>query len=129
MTRVAAGGIIAILLFDLIASIASKRLGFPYQWATIGSFVIYFLIGYIAAKSSGQPVRAAAVVAAIVGLAEASIGWWISWQLEVGRPADGRELTISSWLTAASFVIAVAALLGALGGFVGRRGSDAVATL
>lgn len=128
MARIVFGGIIAILLFDLIASIASRQLGFSYAWATIGSFTIYLVSGYIAAKSHARPIQAAAFVAAIVGLVEASVGWWISWQIGVGRPVDGKELTVGSWLTIAVFVTAFAAVLGAFGGFVGRRGNNELST-
>src|SRR5262245_42187057 len=93
-------GVIVILLFDVIASIASRTFGFAYVRASVGSYVIYLFIGAIAARSSANaPLFVAAVTAGIVGLVEASIGWWLSWKIGPGRPDF--VLTPRRWLTVA----------------------------
>src|SRR5882757_4191122 len=97
--RSVAGGVAAILLFDLVASVASRALPFPYVRATAGSYAIYFLIGLLVARTAGSsPVRAAAIAAGIAGLAEASLGWAISWQIGPGRLPPGRPLSGGGWI-------------------------------
>lgn len=121
-SRFIVGGVAAILVFDLVASLASRSLGFPYTRAAWGSYLIYFMIGLLVARAGGaSSVRAAATAAAIAGFAEASLGWAISWQVGPGRLPPERALTVGSWVGIAIFVVASAAAIGALGGVVGRR--------
>lgn len=115
-------GVSVVVVFDLLASFASQSMGFAYGWASIGSYIIYFLIGLLAARSAvANPVRAAAAVTAIAGLADASLGWWISWQIGPGKPAPDFVMTPARWVTTALIVVGLAAAVGAVGGLVGRR--------
>jgi hypothetical protein len=119
--RVVLIGILAVLAFDTIASLAARGLGFPYTRASVGSYLLYFAIGFFAARGSSHPLQAAAVAAGIAGLADASLGWFISWKLEAAKLPAGTTLTPGRWLNIAIIVIVLAAAIGTIGGAVGRR--------
>jgi hypothetical protein len=120
--RVIVIGAAAVLVFDLVASLASRSLGFDYARASVGSYILYFGIGFFAARgATSAPITNAAVAAAIVGLVDASLGWAISRRIGPGRPAGSPQLTVRLWVTTAIIVIGLAAAVGAAGGFVGRR--------
>ena len=113
-------GIIAILLFDLLASLAARRFGFPYARASIGSLIIYYAIGYFASREGGtRPLRNAAIAAAAAGLADASLGLAISTTLGVTPLAAGFGPV--RWIGTTMLVIALAAVIGTVGGVVGWR--------
>lgn len=118
-------GVAAVLLFDLLASLASLRFGFSYGRASVGSYLVYLAIGFVAARTAATgPIAAAAFAAGAVGLADASIGWAISWALGPGRLPATQPLTPARWLRTAAFVVVLAAVVGALGGVAGRRPPD-----
>ena len=120
--KIVLGGIGAVLAFDLVASLAARGLRFPYAWASLGSYVLYLLIGYVAARAAtGSPISNAAVAAALAGLADASAGWAIAWWLGPGRSPTGLAMTPAKWFAVAVIVVAVAAGIGVVGGLAGRR--------
>ena len=120
-TKLVVGSVIAILLFDLGASLASRSFGFPYARASIGSFLIYFAIGFATARTAAaNPIRTAATVAMITGVAEASLGWAISWYVGPGRLSSATPMTVERWIRTAVLVAGIAAGIGALGGLAGR---------
>lgn len=124
--RVALLGAAAIVAFDLLASLAAREIGFSYARASIGSYIIYFAIGFFAARASGaSPLRAAAIAGAAGGAIDATIGWAVSWIVGPGRLPHGAQLTVSRWLIVAIFVTVLAACLATLGGLAGRRGGSA----
>src|SRR5205085_2253381 len=93
----AAAGCVAIVAFDVLASIASRVLGFPYSRASVGSYFIYLAIGFIAARAAeSDRAKTGAATAAVAGLAEASIGWAASWALGPGQWV-GQVLTPTRW--------------------------------
>jgi hypothetical protein len=119
--RAIIAGVIAVVVFDAVAAFASRALGFPYASATLGSYLLYFAVGVFAARTAGSsPVKAAALAAAIAGLADASLGWWVSSLIGPGRPLAGFELTALRWAGVALFVVMLAAAIGTVGGLVGR---------
>lgn len=121
-TRVVALGVCAVLVFDLVASLAARRFGFPYTRAGIGSYILYLIIGYLAARGAlRDPLRTAATASAIAGFADASLGWAISWRLGVGKLPDDVVLTPRRWVSTAVVVVMLAVAVGTLGGLVGRR--------
>lgn len=123
--RVIVWGVVVVLAFDALASLASKSFGFSYGRASIGSYIIYLGIGYFAARSAANsPLLTAALAAAIAGLADASVGWFVSWQLGPGKLPEGVTLTASRWLATAIIVVALAAAVGAIGGLAARRQSS-----
>lgn len=120
-TKVVFGGVVAVLAFDAVASVSSRVLTFPYEWATLGSIAIDLTIGFIAGRTAGaNPIRFAVFAAAMAGFADVSFGWGISWALGAGAVAPG-TLTVVSWLATAVFVMSTAALFGGIGGLVGYR--------
>jgi hypothetical protein len=123
--KVILGGILAVLVFDALASIASQSFGFAYASASIGSYLIYLGIGYFAARhASARPLAAGALAAAVAGLADASLGWMISSALGAGSLPAGVRLTATRWIGTALVVVVLAAAVGALGGVVGRRRTE-----
>jgi hypothetical protein len=121
-SKIILGGVGAVIGYDLLASLASRSLGFPYASASVGSYILYLLIGFVAARhASVAPIRHAAVAAGIAGLADASVGWAISWALGPGRLPAGIQMTAAQRVITALIVGAVAAGLGALAGVLGRR--------
>ncbi|MDB4893687.1 MAG: hypothetical protein JWL61_5542 [Gemmatimonadetes bacterium] len=125
--RVIAGGIVAVLLFDLIASYASLAFEFSYARASVGSYFIYLITGVSGARASlTSRARQGAIAAAIVGFADASAGLAISWIIGPGRPPDG-TLSPAEWIVTAVIVVLFAGAVGFLGGAVGARSNPNVA--
>ena len=75
-------GILAVLVFDTIASFASSVIGFPYEYASAGSIIIYCTIGYTCFICCG--LKKAIVAALSVELVDATLGWYISWCIGPG---------------------------------------------
>ena len=127
-TRVILIGVLAVIVFDAIAALASRRFGFAYAKATVGSALIYGTIGFLAARGSdANPLQSAAFAAGIVGLVDASAGWGVSWIIGPGRLPDGTAMTLERWLGAAVFVIALACAIGVVGGVIGSQAESDVA--
>jgi len=119
--RVIAGGVVTVLLFDVMASVAARVLPFPYARASVGSYFIYLAVGFIAARAAGHSrAREGAIAAAVAGFADASAGWALSWIIGPGRPPNGTISPIQ-WAVTAAVVVLFAALIGFLGGAVGAR--------
>ena len=128
--RVVVLGSAAVLVFDLLASLASRHFGFPYARAALGSYLLYLAIGFFAARvSTWNAIAAAAGAAGISGLIDASLGWAISWALGPGKLPQGVQLTVPRWVNTAVFVVAFAAAIGAIGGFVGRKAASTQAAV
>lgn len=120
-TKIILAGIGAVLAFDTAASLASRALGFSYSLATFGSYAIYFAIGFLAARAApSAPYAAAMITAGIAGLADASAGWWVSWQVGPGKPAPDFVLTPGRWVATAIIVVGLAGTIGAVGGIAAR---------
>lgn len=117
--RIALIGAVVVVGFDALASLLSRATGISYAWATLGSWLLYAAIGYLAARATpAEPVRAAALAGMVLGITDATAGWATSWALGAGRLAGG--LTVSKWISTAIFVAALAAAVAALGGVAGR---------
>lgn len=107
-----------ILLFDLAASLLSKALAMPYGAFSIGSFVIYFLVGLLVARATD--LKMGMVAAAETGLVEATLGWAISWLVGVGR-LSSEELPPAAIVATVIGVILSAAVVGLIGALIGRK--------
>jgi hypothetical protein len=106
------GGAI-VIVFDAVASVASRTFDFPYTRAAIGSNIIYAVVGYFAARFDGW--RAAAAIGAALGLVDATLGWYISTVLRANTPPMP-SLTFGLWVGVAITVMitgAISALIGA----------------
>jgi hypothetical protein len=119
VTRIVAIASVTIVAFDCLAAFASRRIGFGYANAAWGSLIIQAATGFVAARATGR-VATGAWAAALVGLVEATVGWWLSMLIgpsgvsDVARGPSEVAFTIV-------LVVAIAAGLGALAGTVGRR--------
>ncbi len=116
--KIVLSGCLGIVAFDALASIASRLLNFPYPYATVGSFVIYAVVGFTAARISS--VKAAALAGAMVGLTEATVGWGVSWLIGPGRVSNS-GINLGTFVLTVILVSLVAGGIGAVGGAVGRR--------
>ena len=126
-TRVIVGGVVAVLIFDVIASYASLALAFSYARASVGSYFIYLITGVSAARAATTSrAKEGAIAAAIVGFADASAGLAISWIIGPGRPPSG-TLSAAEWIVTAAIVVLFAGGVGFLGGAVGARSNANVA--
>ncbi len=100
-----------VLTFDAVASAISKSTGIPYFDFVIPQFAMYLIIGLVLARVAGMgaPTITPVIIAALV---EATLGWWISIAIGVGRrPTSHIGLTIFSTAT----VVLLNTALGALG--------------
>ncbi|MEO8621975.1 MAG: hypothetical protein ABI625_12975 [bacterium] len=114
-------GVVSVVLFDAIASIASRTWDFPYARASVGSYFLYLAIGFAAGRSAATSrAGTGAIAAGIAGLADVSVGWAVSWQIGPGRPPTG-TITPMQWWLVAVFVVLFAAAIGFFGGVVGAR--------
>jgi hypothetical protein len=104
-----------VLVFDTIASAISKATGIVYFDFIFPQIAMYLIMGFLLQRSAGlgAPAMIPVFIAAIV---EATIGWWISIEIGVGRhPTSHIGLTIFSETTVVLFNTA----LGALGMWIG----------
>lgn len=126
--RIALLGALTVVVFDALASLASRATGIAYGSASVGSWLLYAGFGYLAARAvPGAPVRAAVLTGLMLGVTDATLGWATSWALGPGRVPGG--LSARQWLATFVIVAATAAGIAALGGVFARggRGPDASA--
>jgi hypothetical protein len=107
-----------ILAYDTAASLLSRRIGFNYAYATVGSLVLYAAAGFAAAEAAS--FEAACLVGGAAGLTDATLGWRISWVLGPGRLPSGK-LTLSEWSSAASFGVGLGIACAAAGAWLAMR--------
>lgn len=107
-------GIIAILILDVIGSLASKTFNFNYANLTFLSLLVYGLVGFKATQI--QNLKTAALLGGIIGLVDATAGWALS--TAIGANVGNIKFTITpiTWLITAVFVTCVAAACGLIGG-------------
>jgi hypothetical protein len=104
-----------VLLFDAVASAISKASGVAYFDFVIPQLAMYVVMGCVLQRSAGMgaPTIIPVLIAAVV---EATLGWWISIAIGVGRPPTSHiGLTIFSTAT----VVLLNVALGALGMWIG----------
>lgn len=85
LTAVLVASAVAVLAFDVVASLASLRFGIEYARFSIGSFALYAVAG-AAAIATGGPWWSAPLAGATTGLVESTAGWAISSRLGAGLP-------------------------------------------
>lgn len=120
MTRSLVGGVGLVLAFDAAGAAAARVFGFRYTLLLFGTYAIYLFVTFWAARRYG--VLAAVAFGAILGLADATLGWAISWLIGPGRPAE--PLTVVN----AAGVVAVSVLLGTVVGILGGAASRFIGT-
>jgi len=110
-------GVVAVLALAAASSFASIALGFPYRYASAGSVLIYTTVGYLTFRRWGL-VRAVAA-AVIVEVVDATLGWFISFQIGIGAlPVD--QVTIPIIATTMVFVFIFAAVCAVIGAAIAR---------
>lgn len=115
-----------ILVFDTMASLLSRATGFEYGLFALGSLAIYGLVGAAAYRLRGS-VGLATMVAGVVGLTEATLGWYISWMLGPGRPTVGSMAIPAYIVTGVVTTLVIAVLAGQAGARLARRRQPFVA--
>ena len=101
----------------MAASIASRQLGFPYTDATVGSYILYAIGGFLAARRAD--LAFAAQVGAVLGLVDATLGWAVSSAIHPNLPPMPR-LTLAMWVFVAIVVVLTSVVCALVGGAVGR---------
>lgn len=115
--RIVLIGCLVVLLYEVAASFGAQSMGFPYWRALYGTWLIYAGIGFVAGRAMNS-VGSAALAAGVVGLVEATVGWWLSWQIGPGRTEN---LTLTGAVVAMAMVTLVAIVIGAVAGLLVRQ--------
>jgi hypothetical protein len=121
---VALAGAGAVIGFDAVASLLSEPLGFRYEDVFWISLLLYVTVGFIAGRQLGSP-WAAARTSALVGLADATLGWGVSYLIQPDLYSYVDDPTLPLVCLVVALVVVVAAVLGGLGGIAGKRFSFA----
>lgn len=109
-------GMVAVVTYDAVTAFIALSANFPYEWFSLGSFIIYAFFGFLGARRSKWFLGA--VVGGFVGLADSTVGWAVSWNIGPGRPDIDMNLPLFAIAIAITIAIAVslAAVLGLVGG-------------
>ena len=114
--------VVVVVLFDALGAAASRALHFEYGALSVGSWLIYAAAGFFGAERGKW--GPGLLTGAVTGLADATLGWAVSWAIGPGRPAGGWQPGLLA--IAAVSVIVVATVVSAIGAgvrqFVGPRG-------
>ena len=115
-TVIGACGAVAL---DTVGALAARRLGFRYALLVPGSFLIYGVVGYAAGRYARSDL-AGAVAGSLVGLVDATLGWWVAWRIGPGRPLD-TDSSPAKLIRAGGTTVFVATLLGVAGAAIAAR--------
>ena len=118
ISRILVYGAIAVVLYDAVFSLASRTLGFDYSNASVGSYLIYGITGFFAARVLGW--KGAALAGVVLGLVDATIGWGVSWLIGPGRLAENATFTPWMWPVIALTVCATAVIFALAGALLAR---------
>jgi hypothetical protein len=108
---------LAVLILDIVGSLAARHWGFSYGNLSAISFLIYFCAGAGAGRLAG--IWAGGVAGAITGLIDATVGWAIASALGIVSRA-GPSPSPATTLLVALGVVLTSWVLGLLGGAVGK---------
>jgi hypothetical protein len=117
-SRIVLYGSIGVIAFDIFASLASRAFGFWYPYATVGSWLIYGVVGFFAGRASS--VKAASVAGGTMGFVDSTLGWAASWHIGPGNVGTD-TVTAGSVLFVIIIVILTGMIIGAICGALGRR--------
>ena len=106
-------GLIAVTLFDILGSIASRQMNFSYSYLGIISFIIYVAIAFVIAKRAGK--KTAVISTGLLGLYDATVGWKLSLFFQANTGDQKIDITPTILVT----TIMLVTLYGAMIGFVG----------
>src|SRR5579863_4391441 len=125
MLRIAIFGAIAVLAVDTVGSIISANSGFPFIAIRYACFVIFAVVGMAAGRACQRYVDAAAA-SCIVGLVDATLGMYISWEVGPGRSLGNANAALLA--TASGIDIVEAILIGLVAYAVSRAINRPVGT-
>ena len=111
------GGMLSVVAFDAVGSLASRQFGFSYGILIVGSLLIYGTIAALVARRRDWHTGLFAAIA--MALTDLTFGWAVSWLIGPGRPAGG--LTTTTVMGAALTALLAAGVAGSIGGWVGVR--------
>lgn len=119
MTRWAVLGAVAIVVFDLVLALGAMALGYDYDnWLGVGlAFIIIALFAGLAAREAGT-ARVGVGVGALVALADATVGWPITWAMGPGAPRTRDAFDNNALPGYVALSIAVWVAFGAVTGLV-----------
>lgn len=115
-SKTIAVGAASVVLYDVLASVCARALGFAYGWAVIGSWLIYSAIGFLVAKA--DRTTSGFRVGMALGLVDSTVGWAVSWVAGPGRVPDA---TVGAIIVTIVLVVLTAGAFGALGAVVARQ--------
>lgn len=108
-------GLVAIILLDLLGSVASKQFGFSYSNLACISFIIYTAVGFFTSRQ--KDLKTGVLFGAATGLFDSTIGWKITMLLGVNLNV---KVTPLLWFITIIFVTGLAALCGLIGAWLSR---------
>lgn len=119
MTRVVVLLCVGIVALDAAESVISRAAGIPYGWFTLVQIVVYAAIGF-ALRRRGSGLGRTAVVAAIVSLAEATLGQWVA--VAIG---SAPAVSVLELIVIVPFVVGLGIVIALAGFALGSNGRPA----
>ena len=104
---------VAVVLFDVIASLASRVFVFDYGKLFWASWLIYFLAGFVGCKRLGFIGGVSAGL--VAGFADATLGWFLA--TAIGPHVSARPPAFGIVVVAVTVVIV--SVLGTFFGLIG----------
>ena len=108
-----------LTLLEAITAIASRKLNFNYSYLSLIAFLAYGLVAYFVAKRTDR--KTGIVYAALVGLFDATVGWWVSMLLKANTGNLKVEITAGIWVMTAIIVTITASIFGLIGAWAATR--------
>jgi hypothetical protein len=110
-------GIVTVTLIDVLGSITSRKLSYPYKHLTVISFIVYTYIGYYISRIAG--LESALMVGSVVGIYDGTIGWKLAIILEANMGAQKEEALKMTTMSRILLMIGFSSVFGSLGYFLG----------
>jgi hypothetical protein len=116
-----------IILFDVVASFASRGLRFDYAFLSWVTLCLYFVSGYFGYKFHG--LLGGALAGLVAGLADSTVGWTLSSVVGAYVPSEGYRPTPLFIAAVVIIVTLKATFFGLVGALLGWfiRGRSPVA--
>lgn len=117
LTPVVISGMVVVVLFDAVGSLASKQFGFSYVLLIPGSLLIYGIVAALVAQRREWLLGLFAALA--IAFTDLTLGWAVSWLIGPGKPEAG--LTAVTVIGAAMTAFVLGGLAGSVGAWIGIR--------
>lgn len=114
-------GVIAITLFDILGSIASRQMNFNYSYLGAISFGIYIITAFIIAKRTNK--KTAIISTGLLGFYDATIGWKLSMLLQANTGDRKVDITPTVLIITIILVTLYGAIIGLLGWWLSTKTS------